>query len=127
MMANNNSNTSSGGVGFVGLLTILFIALKLMGEIDWPWAWVLSPIWISVSIVALVVLFLFWLEKRMKKRARMKNYRMNPIQKVEETRFIETIHLDRNNRMLRIGFGKNNGRWFFRIDLWFIGIRIKKH
>ena len=123
----NNSNASSGGIGFVGLLTILFIALKLMGEIDWSWAWVLSPIWISASIVVLVVLFLFWLEKRMKKRARMKNYRMNPIQKVEEIRFIETIHLDRNNRMLRIGFGKNNGRWFFRIDLWFIGIRIKKH
>lgn len=77
----NNSNASSGGIGFVGLLTILFIALKLMGEIDWSWVWVLSPIWISASIVVLVVLFLFWLEKKMKKRARMKNYRMNRIKK----------------------------------------------
>lgn len=77
----NNSNASSGGIGFVGLLTILFIALKLMGEIDWSWVWVLSPIWISASIVVLVVLFLFWLEKKMKKRARMKNYRMNLIKK----------------------------------------------
>ena len=33
------------------------------------------------------------------------------------------IPLDENNRMLRIGFGKNKGRWFVRIDLWFFGIR----
>ena len=34
------------------------------------------------------------------------------------------INLDQNNRMLRIGFGQNEGRWFARIDLWYIGIRI---
>lgn len=37
----------------------------------------------------------------------------------------EKIWLDRNNRMFRIGFGKNKGIWFFRIDLWYVGIRIK--
>lgn len=35
------------------------------------------------------------------------------------------IPLDKDNRMFRIGFGKNNGTWFFRIDLWSIGLRIK--
>jgi hypothetical protein len=30
------------------------------------------------------------------------------------------IPLDENNRMFRIGFGKNKGRWFVRIDLWFL-------
>ena len=39
---------------------------------------------------------------------------------------IEKISLDENSRMLRIGFGKNEGRWFFRIDLWTAGYRIKK-
>jgi hypothetical protein len=34
------------------------------------------------------------------------------------------IHLEKNNRMLRAGFGRNNGKWFARIDLWFIGIRM---
>lgn len=34
------------------------------------------------------------------------------------------INLDQNNRMLRIGFGQNEGRWFARIDLWYIGIRL---
>jgi hypothetical protein len=34
------------------------------------------------------------------------------------------IPLDTNNRMFRIGFGKHDGRWFARIDVWFFGIRI---
>ena len=34
------------------------------------------------------------------------------------------INLDQRNRMLRIGFGRNEGRWFARIDLWYIGIRL---
>ena len=38
--------------------------------------------------------------------------------------FMTIIKLDSNNRMLRIGFGKNHGRWFARVDLWFIGIRV---
>lgn len=46
-MSNATSTSSSGGIGFVGLLTILFIGLKLTGYIDWSWWWVLSPIWIS--------------------------------------------------------------------------------
>ena len=36
------------------------------------------------------------------------------------------IPLDKNNRMLRFGFGKNEGNWFLRIDLWFFGIRFNK-
>lgn len=48
---NNNNNGSRGGVGFCGLLTIVFIVLKLCGVINWAWGWVLAPIWISVGIV----------------------------------------------------------------------------
>lgn len=39
---------------------------------------------------------------------------------------LEKIPLDKYNRMLRIGFGKNKGQYFFRVDLWFTGFRIKK-
>ena len=39
------SSSSVGGVGFFGLLTIVFITLKLLGYIDWTWLWVLSPLW----------------------------------------------------------------------------------
>ncbi|WP_202844765.1 hypothetical protein [Luteimonas saliphila] len=51
--------TSSGGIGFVGLLTIVFITLKLTGVISWSWLWVLSPLWIGfafwLAIVALII------------------------------------------------------------------------
>lgn len=39
---------------------------------------------------------------------------------------IDKILLDKNNRMLRIGFGKHESAWFFRIDLWYVGYRLKK-
>lgn len=51
----NNTTTSSGGIGFVGLLTVLFIGLKLTGYIAWSWWWVLSPIWISFALVLLII------------------------------------------------------------------------
>lgn len=47
----------SGGVGFVGTLTILFIGLKITGIITWDWIWVLSPLWISF-VVLFVALFI---------------------------------------------------------------------
>jgi len=53
-----NSNTNVG-VGFSGLLTILFIGLKLTGYITWSWWWVLSPIWISLSIVLIILIVIF--------------------------------------------------------------------
>lgn len=39
---------------------------------------------------------------------------------------VTKIPLEINNRMLRIGLGKNDGNWFARIDLWMFGIRITK-
>lgn len=36
------------------------------------------------------------------------------------------IPLDADNRMLRVGFGKHDGRWFARIDLWAIGFRLQE-
>lgn len=47
----NTETTSSGGVGFLGLLTIAFIVLKLTDVIDWDWLWVLAPIWIPLAVV----------------------------------------------------------------------------
>lgn len=51
------------GVGFSGLLTLLFIALKLTNVITWSWIWVLAPIWLpwalffgTLAIVMLVTL-----------------------------------------------------------------------
>jgi uncharacterized protein (DUF983 family) len=53
----SNSSSSSSGIGFPGLLTVLFIGLKLTGNITWPWVWVLSPLWISFALF-LVIAFI---------------------------------------------------------------------
>lgn len=52
---------SRGGIGFVGLLTIVFIVLRLIpyGDghiINWSWWWVLSPLWINALIIIAIVL-----------------------------------------------------------------------
>ena len=39
---------------------------------------------------------------------------------------ITKIPLDKDNRMLRAGVGKNDSKWFARIDVWFFGLRITK-
>lgn len=54
----DKKNSGGGGIGFVGLLTIVFITLKLTHVIAWSWWWVLSPLWISVAVVALKRLYL---------------------------------------------------------------------
>ena len=51
----SNNNSSGCGGGFSGLLTIVFVALKLTNVIDWQWIWVVSPLWISL---ALAIVFL---------------------------------------------------------------------
>jgi hypothetical protein len=51
----SENSSSSGGIGFCSLLTILFIGLKLTHVIDWSWWWVLSPIWIPLVILGVVL------------------------------------------------------------------------
>ena len=51
----NSASASSGGITFTGLLTLLFIGLKLTGYITWSWWWVLSPLWIPLAIFAVIV------------------------------------------------------------------------
>ena len=47
------------GIGFFGLLAIVFITLKLTGYIAWSWWWVLAPLWIPFAIVLAVLMVLF--------------------------------------------------------------------
>ena len=51
-----------GGFSFSGVLTIVFIVLKLCNVIDWSWVWVLSPIWISfiISIILIICVVIIY-------------------------------------------------------------------
>lgn len=53
------NNRQSGGIGLFGLLTVLFIGLKLTGYVTWSWLWVLSPLWLPLTVV-LGVILLVW-------------------------------------------------------------------
>lgn len=53
-----NHSGTSGGIGFCGLLTIVFIALKLCHVIEWSWLWVLAPLWIPFAIVIVVLIII---------------------------------------------------------------------
>ena len=55
---------NTNGMGFVGFLTIAFIVLKLTENIDWSWWWVLSPIWITAAVVAVVMFVGAWFGSR---------------------------------------------------------------
>lgn len=63
MNKKENKTTSSGGIGFSGLLTIVFITLKLLGVISWSWWWVVSPILINtaIALILMVVVLLITL------------------------------------------------------------------
>lgn len=51
-----SDSSSSGGIGFAGLLTIAFVVLKLTGYINWSWWWVVSPLWITFALVITIML-----------------------------------------------------------------------
>lgn len=55
----SDTSSSSSGIGFAGLLTIVFITLKLLGKITWSWWWVLSPLWIGAAIAIAILLIIF--------------------------------------------------------------------
>jgi len=71
------NDTSTGGIGFAGALTIVFIGLKLANIITWSWLWVLSPLWISflLGIIILGIIgvgFLFFYISEEKKKTKRK-------------------------------------------------------
>lgn len=46
-------------LGFIDILTLIFIVLKLTNIITWSWWWVLSPIWITILIVILIAFIMY--------------------------------------------------------------------
>jgi len=53
-MSSNNESAKSGGIGLMGLLFILFLALKLLNVTvvaTWWWWWITAPIWGPTALV----------------------------------------------------------------------------
>ena len=64
-----NKQQGDGGIGFISVIAIVFIVLKLIGVIEWSWMWVLSPLWIGlilaliIPVIILVAIFINSLRK----------------------------------------------------------------
>lgn len=43
------------GSSLTTLLTVLFVALKLLGKITWSWWWVLAPTWLPAALLLVIV------------------------------------------------------------------------
>ena len=49
-----DKNVRNSGMGFISVLTLIFVVLKLTNNISWSWIWVLKPIWISIILIILI-------------------------------------------------------------------------
>lgn len=49
----------TNGVGILTVMLIVFIILKLTGNINWSWFWVLSPWLIPLIVVGIIVVAWF--------------------------------------------------------------------
>ena len=58
MAKNNDSSNKSKGIGFTGLLQLVFITLKLLNKITWKWIWVLAPTWLYALFVIIMFIIL---------------------------------------------------------------------
>ena len=63
----SSSSPNSGGIGFFGLLTIVFITLKLTDHIDWSWWWVLAPMWMPIALIIGILLLIVSFGGRVKR------------------------------------------------------------
>ena len=50
-----NESRSNGGIGLGVILFLIFMTLKLTGNIDWSWWWVTSPLWIPFMAAAVIL------------------------------------------------------------------------
>ena len=63
----SSSSPNSGGIGFFGLLTIVFITLKLTDHIDWSWWWVLAPLWMPILLIIVIFVLILSAGGRVKR------------------------------------------------------------
>ena len=49
---------TTSGIGFGGILFIVFLILKLTNVIAWSWWWVTSPLWIPIAIAIVIFIFI---------------------------------------------------------------------
>ena len=66
----SDKQTTSGGIGIGMILFLIFMTLKLTGNITWSWWWVTAPLWFPLLVVlfiggvALLIAFIVYQNKK---------------------------------------------------------------
>ena len=55
-MSNQTTNT---GISVYTTIFLIFLVLKLTGNISWSWWWVTSPLWIPLLLVLSIMTLIF--------------------------------------------------------------------
>lgn len=64
----SSNRNSSSGIGICGVLTIVFVVLKLVGVINWSWLWVLCPLWIDILLTVIVLVIITIIDNKTRKK-----------------------------------------------------------
>lgn len=64
----SSNKSSSSGIGICGVLTIVFVVLKLVGVINWSWLWVLCPLWINILLTVIVLVIIAIIDNKARKK-----------------------------------------------------------
>ena len=64
----SNRNSSRLGIGICGVLTIVFVVLKLVGVINWSWLWVLCPSWIDILLTVIILVIIAIIDNKTRKK-----------------------------------------------------------
>ena len=59
MNETEKKSSGTGGVGFCGLLFLVFLVLKLTHVIDWSWWWITAPLWGGLALFILIIIIVF--------------------------------------------------------------------
>lgn len=86
-MSKNESSSSSSGIGFFGLLAVLFVGLKLTHFIDWSWWWITAPLWgpalVFIAVLAIIfvgaILKSLYDDRRHEKRMKIMREQINTL------------------------------------------------
>ena len=41
-------------ITLIGAMGLMFVSLKLTGQITWPWTWVTCPFWIPIAVISII-------------------------------------------------------------------------
>jgi hypothetical protein len=51
----SDKQNTSNGIGIGMILFLIFMTLKLTGNIDWSWWWVTAPLWLPISLAIIII------------------------------------------------------------------------